>query len=275
MPFPQTRHTLIERLAAGGDQRDWRDFLADYWGPVCRFALRRGETRPVEAEDIASQTFEVVLRNKLLGRWVASRQAKLRTLLCSVVCKIQANTHRAADRRQWLIDDLESAGPDAASLAASEEQADAFLEAWVEDLLQKCLHELAAEYHRAGKGDYFRVLYGRLCDEMSIAEVAEALAISPSAVDNYYRHVRRRLAEKLQSAVRSHVFRYCAQEEAEKEFVAEWNRLGAHLKEHGGLEEAVRRTYELADFQAVERSKTARIRDTISRIESSGRPAAR
>src|SRR5437879_4084689 len=38
MSFPQTRPTLIERLAAAGEERDWQEFLTDYWGPICRFA---------------------------------------------------------------------------------------------------------------------------------------------------------------------------------------------------------------------------------------------
>jgi RNA polymerase sigma factor (sigma-70 family) len=264
MAFPQTRHTLIERLAQGGSEHDWRDFLADYWGPVCRFAVRRANGRLDEAEDVAGQAFEIVLRNNLLARWAASRQAKLRTLLCSVVCKIQANLFRAAKHQGPLLDEL-----DEAQVAAGSDQ-DAFYAAWVDELLQKCLHDLARDYHRDGKGDYFRVLYGRLCEEMSIAEAAAALDISPSAVDNYYRHVRGRLSEKLESAVRSHVYRYTPIEDAEAEFAAEWGRLGTYLAEHGGLEDSVRRAHALVENSGLEKTKTARIRETLTRIERPG-----
>src|SRR5262245_38766762 len=99
MGFPQTRHTLIQRIAAGGDNEDWREFLADYWGPVCRFALRSAKLTLEDAEDIASQTFEAVLRNQLLARWVANRSAKLRTLLCAVVRRVIANRQRLAETR--------------------------------------------------------------------------------------------------------------------------------------------------------------------------------
>jgi RNA polymerase sigma factor (sigma-70 family) len=264
MAFPQTRHTLIQRLATTADDRDWQEFLADYWGPVCRFALRRGSSPLAEAEDIASQTFEVLLRNSLLARWAASKQAKLRTLLCSVVCKVQANARRAREHGKRVIDELQQAQLDVGPVPTDQEAA--FLAAWAEDLLEKCLHELAADYHREGKGDYFRVLYGRLCDQMTIAEVAEALEISPSAVDNYYRHVRQRLAERLEAAVRSHVYRYSPPDEAAAEFAAEWGKLGEHLKEHGGLEDAVRRAHALVDQHQLDRSKTQRIRDTLTRI---------
>jgi DNA-directed RNA polymerase specialized sigma24 family protein len=268
VPFPNTRHTLIQRLAAGGNDSDWGSFLADYWGPICRFALRRGNIPLPEAEDIASQTFEAVLRNGLLGRWVAAPQAKLRTLLCNVVCKVQANARRASANRQALLRELQDAAAVGGIEVADED--DAFLEAWVEDLLEQSLEKLAAEYHCEGKGDYFRVLYGRLCENMSIAEVATALEISPANVDNYYRHVRQRLGDKLQAAVRSHVYRYAAADEAEREFVQEWGQLGAYLSDHGGLEEAVRRTYDLVEVGKLGRAKPQRIRDTLTRIEAAG-----
>jgi DNA-directed RNA polymerase specialized sigma24 family protein len=266
MAFPQTRHTLIQRLATGADDRDWQEFLGDYWGPVCRFALRRGSSPLAEAEDIASQTFEILLRNNLLARWAASKQAKLRTLLCSVVCKVQANARRARQTGERVLDELKHAQFDLS--AVPNEQEVAFLAAWVEDMLEKCLRELAADYHREGKGDYFRVLYGRLCDQMSIAEVAAALEISSSAVDNYYRHVRQRLTERLESAVRSHVYRYAPPNEAESEFAAEWGRLGEYLKEHGGLEDAIRRAHSLVDQRQLDGTKPQRIRDALTRIRA-------
>ena len=39
MAFPDTRQTLIQRLATTSGEDDWRQFLNDYWGPVCRFAV--------------------------------------------------------------------------------------------------------------------------------------------------------------------------------------------------------------------------------------------
>ena len=266
MAFPQTRHTLIQRLAQGGSEDDWQDFLADYWGPVCRFALRRGNYKLAEAEDVAANTFEVVLRNELLQRWVASKQAKLRTLLCSVVCRVQANQFRA-DRRKQLFERkfadelIHSAGDEATA-----EQHEGFMAAWVEDLLQATMQRLAKEYHTEGKGDYFRVLHARLCLGLSIEEVAKSLKISASAVNNFYRHVRARLGESLEATVKAQVFRYCRPENAEAEFQAEWGKLAEYLGQHGGLEEAVQRTHELLDAQQLQANKPRRIKDTLTRI---------
>ncbi len=46
MSFPQTRLTLVERLASGGSAEAWQTFLGDYWGPIRRFALRWGARKP-------------------------------------------------------------------------------------------------------------------------------------------------------------------------------------------------------------------------------------
>ena len=76
MSFPETRHTLIQRLASGGEAGDWRTFLEDYWGPLCRFAKRRGGLSAADAEDVAAQTLEAVVRGRLLDRWTELKQGK-------------------------------------------------------------------------------------------------------------------------------------------------------------------------------------------------------
>ena len=267
MAFPQTRHTLIQRLASGGSDDDWQDFLNDYWGPICRFALGRNCKELADAEDVAASTFEVLLRNDLLQRWISSKRAKLRTLLCGVVCKIQANQFRADQKKKMFEREFgdqliqETIGPERG------QQVDAFMAAWAEDLLHNTLQILARDYHMEGKGDYFRVLYGRLCEGLSIAEVAESLSISTSNVDNYFRHVRARLTEKLAAEVRTQVFRYCEAHEAEAEYEAEWERLGSWLSNKGGLEKAIQQAYALLDGPQLQANKPVRIKETLTRIK--------
>jgi RNA polymerase sigma factor (sigma-70 family) len=241
MAFPQTRLTLIQRLAAEGSEDDWRTFVRDYWGPVCRFALRWGAANAADAEDVAVETFEVLWRNRLLVRWVANRSAKLRTLLCGVVRNNLANRGRVRAGRERICDDL------AEQLdrwqRTPDEQNDAFYTAWVEDVVERAVKSLAAEYGRQGKGDYLRVLYGRICEELTIAACAEALDLKPAAVDNYYRHARDRLSEKLRELVAQQVSRYATADEFDQELELEWKRLGQYLSDHGGLEQAVRRAH--------------------------------
>jgi len=266
MTFPQTRLTLIQRLAAGGAKEDWGAFLKDYWGPVCRFAMRFGAGNLDDAEDVASQAFEVLWAHRLLVRWVNHRSAKLRTLMCSVVRRILANRGRAQANRQRLA--REVADSLRRTDVTSDEQVDVFYAAWVEDVVHQAVESLAAEYYRRRKGDYVRVLYGRLCRGMTIAEVAEALKRKPSDVDNYYRHARARLGERLETLLREQIGRYCSEAELAAEFQAEWDRLGEYLAEHGGLEEAVRRAYHSLDPIAAAERRSSGIDRAMTRLTS-------
>lgn len=249
MAFPETRHTLIKRLAQGGQAADWHEFLSDYWGPVCRFAQRRGAMSATDAEDVAAQTLEAVIRNSLLSRWSENRSAKLRTLICTVVRNVISNRARVASGRERLarehggsLNRYEASSPEDVPEVAAE-QADAFYAAWAEDIVQTAVEQLLAEYNRAGRGDHFRVLFGRICEQLSSAEIADALSMSPSAVDGCYRQARERLGEKLREVLREQVRRYSAPESAREELEQEWTRLGEYLRTHGGLEEAVRASY--------------------------------
>jgi len=272
MGFPETRLTLVRRLASGNREEDWSVFLRDYWGPVYRFALRFGARDLDDAEDVASQTFEALWEGRLLGRWVSNRSAKLRTLLCSVVRNILSNRNRVRAGRQRLWRDV-AEHVDGLSQTRSEE-VDAFYSTWVEDVIQQAVESLAAEYYRRNQGDYVRVLYGRLCEQLTIAEVADALQIKPSTVDYYFRHARGRLSEKLEMVVRPQVERYCAPEEAEQEFALEWEQLGRYLSEYGGLEEAVRRTYDTLDPVQVKNRKHAGLTRAVTRLTSIMRPVS-
>jgi hypothetical protein len=98
--------------------------------------------------------------------------------------------------------------------------------------------------------------------------MAEALEITTAAVDNHYRHAKRRLAEKLEVLVRQQVHRYCTADEADQEFALEWQRLGQHLADYGGLEEAVRRAYDLLDPVAANARQRAGVTQAVSRLTS-------
>jgi RNA polymerase sigma factor (sigma-70 family) len=252
MVFPQTRLTLIERLAEGGDEGDWREFLRDYWGPVCRFARQRGSLTAEDAEDVASETLAAIVKNNLLARWSANRSAKLRTLICAVVRNILSNRARVASGRNHLVRDHRGQLDrylDVFTLSpadVSAESSDAFYAAWAEGLLNQAVEGLLQEYNQAGKGDYFRVLYGRICEDMPVAEIAAALKLTPGAADSHFRQARERLSDRLQDLVRFQVGRYTNADQAAGEFVVEWKRLGDFLRDGGGLDAAVRRSYGVA-----------------------------
>jgi DNA-directed RNA polymerase specialized sigma24 family protein len=252
--FPETRPTLIARLASGGSEADWKQFLADYWGPVVRFVARAGQLPLDQAEDVASETFQVFLRSPLLARWVGTPTAKLRSLLCGVVRNVLSNRRRVAQGRVQALKRAIDAGnlsaaphDDLADAEPATADVDTFYAAWVDDLLASTMRGVMTELHAEGKGDYFRALYGRVCEGLSAAELAEALGASPSEIENYLRVARSRLRRKLDSAVRDHVQRYSPDLEVAAEFHHEWNALEAYLQRYGGLEQAIRREAESPD----------------------------
>jgi RNA polymerase sigma factor (sigma-70 family) len=249
MTFPETRHTLIQRLATGGHDGDWQEFMEDYWGPVCRFAKWKGSLTHEDAEDVASLTFEALLKSRLLQRWSEVQSARLRTLLCTVVRNVLSNRARVVSAREKVVREhggmldryVELSENETAD--APQDQLDAFYAAWVDDILHNVVESLLVEYNHNGKGDYFRVLYGRLCEEMSLPEIAEALQIKLTAAENFLRHTRQQLADRLQGVVRANVARYAPADRVDPEFAAEWALLGEYLQSRGGIEEVIRRLY--------------------------------
>ena len=245
MTFPQTRLTLIRRLSNGGSDVDWRDFLDDYWPPLCAFAMRWGGLSLADAEDIAAETLQAIVKNQLLSRWQAHRAARLRTLLCSVARNAISNRARVEQGRNRILRGLaqrseEDLPPSIRANEPSEEQDDTFYRAWIDDLLDRCVQSLLADLHRVGKGDCFRVLYGRLCEGLSLSKVAQMLQIPTATAENYYKAATKRLANELERAVRQHVRKYCSEGDEDDEFRAEWTQISAYLKTHGGIENAVR-----------------------------------
>ena len=250
MSFPATRHSLIHRLAVTATDEDWRQFLEDYWLPVCRFAARWGHLQFEDAEDVGSATFQVLISGQLLQRWLQQPSAKLRTLLCSVVRNVLANRARIDMGRQRLLREnrellqtLAVTALDSDDPVAAAETQDAFYAAWAEELVSSTLRSLHAELLESGRADQFRVLFGRVCEGMTTAEVAECLGLPVTTVENHFKRTKQRLAEQLEQATRRHVTRYCPAEDVAAEFQNEWQRLGEFLAQQGGLDEMLRQTF--------------------------------
>ncbi|MHC4363521.1 MAG: RNA polymerase sigma factor [Planctomycetota bacterium] len=272
MTFPQTSKTLIFRIASESNERDWRRFLNDYWLPVCRFAQQRANLKIEDAEDVASETFEAILRNQLLHRWASDRTSKLRTLLCTVVRHVLANRARVQKGRQRLLQEnvhelLRRADlPTIKTMNEAAPDLDEFYTAWAEGILLQAVESLMQEYHRTGKGDYFRVLHGRVCEQMTTPQIAQALSIKKTDAENYYKASRNRLAAKLRESVHQHIRRYCDPEQLESEFESEWKQIGRYLKDHGGLEEAIAKVYQTSTSVKVAQRQTSAITATLRRL---------
>jgi hypothetical protein len=145
-------------------------------------------------------------------------------------------------------------------------ETEAFYAAWAEELLQTAVDAVMQSYYREQRGDYFRVLYGRACEGLTMPEIAGDLDLKLTDVENYFKHARKRLAESLQHQVRQHVRRYAPPEESATEFKGEWGRLGEFLKARGGLEAALRRSYEGLDLAEARRRQSTSVTTIIAGI---------
>jgi DNA-directed RNA polymerase specialized sigma24 family protein len=272
MSFPQTRETLIYRVATKGSEQDWFQFLSDYWLPTCHFAQQQDRLHIEDAEDVAAETFEAVLRDQLLARWVLNRTSKLRTLLCTVVRHILANRARVRKGRRRLLRKKarelhkRTALPTMKAPDESIEHTDQFYVAWVESLLLQAVESLMREYEGRDKLKHFHVLQGRVCEKMTAEQLSQALGIKKAHVFDYFKAARKRLEIKLKELVGGHVRRYCDMQDFNAEFDHEWCRIGRYIQEHGGLEQAIDQVYQNAGLLDMARRQDQEVASTACRL---------
>ena len=239
MAFPETRLSLIRRIVANGDAASWEQFVANYWRATSRFAMRFGNLQWSDAEDVSSQVFEILYRKSLLESWLSRPDARFKTLLCTVVRNVVRNTVRSqrtvARHATEQIQQAKDLGD-----PATRQDLDLFYTIWADELLRTAVQSLMGDYHREGKGDYFRVLHGRIGERLSFNDIADQLELKPTDVENYFRHARKRLAERIEFLVRKDTSYYTDLSDLDAEFQHEWQKLADILQSQGGLEDAVR-----------------------------------
>lgn len=209
---PDTRDSLLLRLADGEDQEAWRQFVAVYRPLVYRIARRQG-LQDADAQDLAQRVLVSVAG--AIGRWRSDpRRARFRTWLHTVA-------------RNALIDHLRSARPDAAAggttaqiqlqdavdLGAADPMADPLLESEH----RRAVFRWAAREVRPEFAESTWLAFWRTAVEgEGVAEVAEELGKSSGAVYIARSRVMQRLREK--------VVQYESQTD-------EWGALGANHAE--------------------------------------------
>lgn len=265
--FPDTKQTLIRRIASDPESTDWTVFVNDYWAPLVRFASVKGGLNFAEAEDIASEAFEILFKNDLLARWLSDQRAKLRTLLCGVAKNLLSNRARVQRGRDRVMSAIT---PNLLAIATQKELVpddDCFYEIWVVELLQKTLSQIQRESVDRGRLDEYRVFHGKIVDGMSNQELADCLGLKLTDVENFYKCIRNRFTKKLRQVIETQVQRYCAGESFEEEFEIEWHALRDHLKSRGTIETILRQAAE--DPQSQLGQKTNPKATAVLRIQAS------
>jgi DNA-directed RNA polymerase specialized sigma24 family protein len=213
--FPATRHSIIERLRAGGStvrRQAFGDLVEGYWKPVYTHLRLTWQLDPDGAQDATQGFFAAAYEKAWLERFEPGR-ARFRTFLR--VCADRFVQHHrasaAATKRggevQFVALDFEGAERLAiARLAAPGVDPDAvFHEEFVRALFERAVQTVRTELEAAGKAHVF-AMFERYDlaprDGDSYAALAAELSVSVAQVTNGLALARRRFREHALEALR-------------------------------------------------------------------------
>jgi len=201
-------------LRAGVEQAEERqqalnELVQAYWYPLYAFSRRQGNAHH-DAMDLTQGFFTHFLTNDLLAN-VSPEKGRFRSFLLASFKNFMANQRRAADaqRRGGAATTLSLTTLDFQTHydrepADGDTPEQVFERRWVEAMLARVRQQLAEDYHRAGKGELFRLLEPHLIgasDTTPRAEIARELKLSTAAVAMSIHRMRRRYGELLRQEV--------------------------------------------------------------------------
>ncbi len=189
-PSPETRHSLLVRLADRADFEAWQEFSEIYRPVVYRLAIRRG-LQDADADDLAQQVLSAV--SKAIDRWhYDPARAKFRTWLHRIARNLIVNalTRGSPDR---------AAGGDFSELQLAEQAAgdgpdsDLVRIEFRREVFRWAAQRIRDEFH-ANTWDAFWLT---AVDDESVDAAAKRLGISCGSVYAARSRIMRRLKEKV------------------------------------------------------------------------------
>jgi RNA polymerase sigma factor (sigma-70 family) len=188
-PSPDTRPSLLLRLADRADREAWQEFAKIYSPVVYRLAVRRG-LQHADAEDLSQQVLTAVA--KAIDRWQTDpARAKFRTWL-----------HRVAQNQ--IINALSRAAPDraaggstmAAALgnqAARSQDTDLVQLEVRREVFRWAADQIRHEFRPATWDAFWQTAI----ENQAVEQVAEQLGLSCGAIYAARSRIMRRLKEKV------------------------------------------------------------------------------
>lgn len=214
--FPATRHSIIERIRAGGSdvrRQAFGDLVHGYWKPVYTHLRLTWRLDPDDAQDATQAFFAEAYEKEWLERFEPAK-AKFRTFVRICADRFVQNRRQAASRAKrgggihFIALDFEGAERDTlARLASSEIDPDAlFHREFVRALFERAVQSVREELDSAGKPQVVALferydLAPREGD--SYATLAAEFNLTTTQVTNALALARRRFREHALEALRA------------------------------------------------------------------------
>lgn len=210
--FGLTRWSMVIRAAEMNDTRGEKD-LAEIcracWHPIYGFVRRMGYS-PEDAQDLTQGFFEHVLKNNVLshadpqrGRFRSFLLGALRHFVSNEVRK--QNAEKRGGRVNFVpLDVEESEDRYSREIAHPDTPEKQFERSWAENLLQRALQGLEAEYEKVGKQSLFKSLQPFLVSSSnpnSYQELGASIGMSSGTVAVAVFRMRKRYGELLRQQI--------------------------------------------------------------------------
>jgi RNA polymerase sigma-70 factor (ECF subfamily) len=186
--YPETRHSLIQRLQDAGDEAAWEEFASIYRPIIVRIALRK-QLQFDDAEDLAQQVLLLVLKN--ISKWKADpARARFRTWLQTVVRNATLN---ALTRRP-----KEQASGGTTSLQKINQYPDMADSLWFDlEWQREALRWVAQQVRGEFESKTWTAFWDTAIEQLSAQEVAERIGKSVGAVYIARSRVMQRIKQRI------------------------------------------------------------------------------
>ena len=190
--FPETRASLILRIADRGDNQAWGEFVRLYQPAIYQLACRRG-LQHADAEELAQEAMLAVSR--AVQMWTPDpRRGKFRSWLARVTQNLWINFRSRRKYRVWG-----TGNPEVHSLLDGIGDSNAALSQIFELEYRRAIFRIAAKQVQTEVNETtWQAFWLSTMDELPMAEVANRLNISVGAV--YI--ARNRVVARLRAEVR-------------------------------------------------------------------------
>jgi RNA polymerase sigma factor (sigma-70 family) len=213
--FPETRHSVIERIRDGSDdarREAFGDLVEGYWKPVYKHLRITWRLSPEDAQDLTQGFFADAFQKSWLEKYEPAK-ARFRTFVRVCADRFVMNARQAASRlkrggaTRTVALDFEGAEREIAARASASapEAEELFHQEFVRALFDNAVRAVRADYERSGRAVHI-ALFERYdlapADDVSYAQLAREFGLTTTQVTNYLAQIRRSFRERALEALR-------------------------------------------------------------------------